>query len=560
MPTATANAWQPPPPLKAGPSRMSPWLTPHDTLSPSETGSTYSASVHSVSASVHSGLSSGRNLSTIFTRRGSLPGVRSAKSVRSLQSSSGFEDDLEMLPLPRASRKRLVPEHHEARTDRRKAEAAVAKWRKWIVEQPQQATTITDGPIASTSSSVLFRADRQSGETASNTNTPPSTLGRSGRDLSARGSLSIAGPSSSGFIPWNAEASETSHPASLNKALVPGALDIYTTDSVRALRDVELAVDPSFFENAAPLRVKRLSTHPRVSPNMENPFAAIDTLLSRRRIRPLVIELVQALGGYIDAVWCTTYPDRPCPWAGVPVARRASVAGALESKSWKSWTITAVQEGKRQGFLPSPPTLADVEFYEREIRHGLRDVDEAVNRRKDLGWAFGETVVKGGYGDIAPSNVMTDGQAGNIPRLLNDLEEALWGDALPAPSDLAFEHDSSFDPFSVYREGDELIGVGASSNEARDAALRELFGEYYAAPLSPEREVPGLSSSPRSRFDESPRTPADAAVPAMPGMPPLDFSRLGVLQEMSREEQLELGRRRHQEYLERKKGEGLKAD
>jgi hypothetical protein len=194
---------------------------------------------------------------------------------------------------------------------------------------------------------------------------------------------------------------------------------------VRALRDVELAVDPAYLETAAPTRVRRLSTHPRVSPEMENPFAAIDTLLSRRRIRPLVLELVQALGAYIDAVWCTTYPDRPCPWAGVPTsARRASLAGL--TKSWKSWTITAVQEGKRQGFLSSPPTADDVEFYGREIRYGLRDIDEAVNRRKDLGWAFGETVVRGAYGDIVPGNVMTDGRAGNIPRLLNDLEEALW--------------------------------------------------------------------------------------------------------------------------------------
>jgi hypothetical protein len=107
----------------------------------------------------------------------------------------------------------------------------------------------------------------------------------------------------------------------------------------------------------------------------------------------------------------------------------------------------------------------------------------------------------------------------------------------------------------VYREGDELIGVGAASTEARDTALRALFGAYYSAPLSPEREVPGLSHSPKSRVDESPRTPADAGVPAMPAVPELDFASLAVLQDMSREEQLELGRRRHQEYVERKRRE-----
>lgn len=147
------------------------------------------------------------------------------------------------------------------------------------------------------------------------------------------------------------------------------------------------------------------------------------------------------------------------------------------------------------------------------------------------------------------------------------------GDALPAPSDLAFEHDPTFEPFSVYREGDELIGVeNQTSHEARDTELRKLFGDYYPAqakaesgrvlepasptvPLSPDREMPALSSSPRSRFDESPRTPVDVAVPAMPPVPELDFSSLTVLGEMSREEQLELGRRRHQEYMERKRSE-----
>jgi hypothetical protein len=164
----------------------------------------------------------------------------------------------------------------------------------------------------------------------------------------------------------------------------------------------------------------------------ENPFAAIDTLLCRRLIRPLVLELVQALGAFIDAVWATTHTGQPIPWAGMPtiaVARRASSLNPMpqHGKGWHSWTIAAVQEGKRRGLLPDPPTAADVDFWELEIRYGLRDIDEAVNRRKDLGWAFGEVVIRGNYGDIIPSNVFAAGDnAGNIPRLLNDLEEALW--------------------------------------------------------------------------------------------------------------------------------------
>jgi len=210
---------------------------------------------------------------------------------------------------------------------------------------------------------------------------------------------------------------------------------------VRALRDVELAIDPTFFgaEYVSPTsRARRLSTHPRVS-DMENPFAAIDTLLCRRRIRPLVLELVQALGAYIDAVWSTTNGLKPNPWAGVPMpaaARRASSLTPMSptsptsskaAKNWHSWTLTAVQEAKRRGLISNPPTARDVEFWALEIRYGLRDIDEAVNRRKDLGWAFGEVVIRGEYGDIIPANVFAnDGGAGNIPRLLNDLEEALW--------------------------------------------------------------------------------------------------------------------------------------
>lgn len=38
-------------------------------------------------------------------------------------------------------------------------------------------------------------------------------------------------------------------------------------------------------------------------------------------------------------------------------------------------------------------------------------------------------------------------------------------------------------------------------------------------------------------------------------MPELDFSALGALQELSLEEKLELGRRRHKEYLERTRAE-----
>lgn len=145
---------------------------------------------------------------------------------------------------------------------------------------------------------------------------------------------------------------------------------------------------------------------------------------------------------------------------------------------------------------------------------------------------------------------------------------------MPASSDLAFEHDGVFNPFSVYREGDDLIGIDSQNKnpEEREAELRKVFGEAFSAyaprprssvvstsqaipAYSPEHPPPPLSSpsSPVSAKHElSLRTPADHHVAAMPD---LDFSVLGALQEMSMEEKLELGRRRHQEYLERTRAE-----
>ncbi|KAL1410003.1 hypothetical protein Q8F55_004003 [Vanrija albida] len=557
--------------------------------SASDSGSTRSLSVHSRERNLAAG---------IFGRRGSAaPGSARPPTAKSLTSSSNRsyrsnksnrsddgsgEQMFEMTAVTlRAGGKKRVHEDPSTRIDRRKAEAAMQKWRKWIVEQPTQPSPAESNPLFGPPQS-LAEAARYSPAP-----TPPAT--QASFLISPRGSL--AGPSSLGHGVMSSAATHTSDhshivgpgtPVSTSTALHPGQ-DIYTTESTRALRDVELAIDPGYFggDTTAPAqRTRRLSTHPRVS-SQENPFSFIDTLLSRRGIRPLVIELVISLGAYVDAVWSTTQPDQPCPWTGMPMPtaqRRVSfAAGAVPSRrTWRSWTITAVQEAKKRGFLSNPQTQTDVDFWGYEIRYGLRDTDEAVNRRKDMGWAFGEAVIRGQYGDIVPANVFaTDGGGGNIPRLLNDLEEALWGDAMPASSDLAFEHDGVFDPFSVYREGDDLIGVDSQNKnlEQRDAELRKVFGDAFSAyaprppsgidaprqsipAYSPEHPPPPLSSpsSPVSAKHElSLRTPGDQHTATMPD---LDFSVLGALQEMSMEEKLELGRRRHQEYLERMRAEG----
>lgn len=196
------------------------------------------------------------------------------------------------------------------------------------------------------------------------------------------------------------------------------------TDSVRALRDVELAVDEDILAAAIAQRAdqpRRMSTNPRVS-EAENPFIDIATRLGSRRVRPMVLELIQALGHFIDAVWSITYPSAPCPWIISEVNENP-----LDEKRWRSRMITAVQEGKASGHVNSPPSKRDVAFWGQEVRFALRDVDEVVGIYKGVGWAFSTALSKGWYGDIGVENILgEDGRGGNLARLLNDLEEAMW--------------------------------------------------------------------------------------------------------------------------------------
>ena len=196
-------------------------------------------------------------------------------------------------------------------------------------------------------------------------------------------------------------------------------MDVYNTDSIKALRDVELAVDRNVLSKMGldPHRSHMLAAGPRIS-SRENPFTEIAPRLGSRRIRPLVLELVQALGHYIDAVWHLTFPDRPCPWVH-----------ALHNRSphWTSKVVTAVQEGKRTGHVADPPTQTDLSFWQEEIRHSLRDVDDAVGIYKGVGWAFRRALLSGAYQEVNTLSVIgSDGTGGDTVRLLNDLEESLW--------------------------------------------------------------------------------------------------------------------------------------
>jgi len=208
-------------------------------------------------------------------------------------------------------------------------------------------------------------------------------------------------------------------------------LDHLTTETMRALQDVELAVDETVLSKTgrALSHPRRMSSNPRVS-QIENPFIDISSRLGSRRVRPLVIELIHGLGHYVDAVWSLRYPGKPCPWVmgpNTPPERRKSIIPEqAAARVWRSRMITAVQAGKAEGFV-SPPTMADLKFWEEEVKYSLRDVDDVVGIYKGVAWAFSTALVAGQYGEVQSSNVVgADEEGGNIARLLNDLEEAMW--------------------------------------------------------------------------------------------------------------------------------------
>lgn len=212
-----------------------------------------------------------------------------------------------------------------------------------------------------------------------------------------------------------------------------GDEDVYQTASVLALRDVELAVDEDVLRSMegarSRLNSRRMSVVPPPFPD-NNPFYDIVPRLSSRRVRPLVLELIQALGHFIDAVWYLEHPDQHCPWA-VPTATTSSVPSPTppgdNPSVWRSKMVTVVQDGKRDGHVDSSPTARDVQFWGTEIRHALKDVDSRVGIFKGVAWAFDTAIVEGRYGDVHPKNVTASGEhGGGLIRLLHDLEEALW--------------------------------------------------------------------------------------------------------------------------------------
>lgn len=279
--------------------------------------------------------------------------------------------------------------------------------------------------------------------------------------------------------------------------------EVFNTDSVLALRDVELAVDEEILERTQ----RAQATSPHFVSNRSrlyetlNPFGDITHRLSSRRVRPIALELIQALGHLVDAVWLSTYPDRPCPWIigldespiqssikHLIMTYRTPTDAYQTGVGWKSPMITAVQEGKRTGYVPT--TIADsyIQFCENEVAYAIGDVDQVVGVSKGAGYIFGRALRAGEYGAPVRTNVLgANGEGGGMTRLLNDLEEAIWGDAPPRVTDLAYELPDDFDPYAIPDESELIIaaaaaGGGSGHLTANSSSLADLFrGEASAS-------------------------------------------------------------------------------
>ncbi|KAK4689806.1 hypothetical protein P7C73_g286, partial [Tremellales sp. Uapishka_1] len=471
-----------------------------------------------------------------------------------------------------------------------KEDVAMAKWRRWVVNQPLPAPIDTSSthrrsyvsppdhiPMQSLSASPVQTPQLRQ----SSTLPPPSLYAKT---------LSSASPSraGSGGTISTASGSKISHEYSSYSSRAPtprmsyGDDIVMLTESVRALQDTELAIDEDLLAEAAERarsQPRRVSMNPRLS-ELENPFIDLVPRLGSRRVRPLVLELVQALGHYVDAVWHTRFPMKTCPWIqdlSRPDlgARRRSLAAMMEyqaSHTWVSQMITAVQTGKMEGHVSMPPTTRDVRFYEEEVIQGLRDVDEVVGIMKGAGRAFAKALRTGDYGKVSVDNVVNNrGLGGNIARLLNDLEEVIWGDAPPRPTDLAYDLPDDFDPY-LEPDADNPF----SPPKTPGLGLKEFFG-VPLMPLSPidhfvdQEEIyaipdlidPSSLSDDGSEPPRSPRAMESTSRQELLGRKTrtrggetsdtlVGRYGSGLKGGMSQAEKLEVGKKRHRQWLDQR--------
>ncbi|WWC87132.1 uncharacterized protein L201_002018 [Kwoniella dendrophila CBS 6074] len=434
--------------------------------------------------------------------------LTSTMNINMRPSSSGSrkgKEAVEMSSLPTMDNSASTSTAN-AIEDKSKEDMAMAKWRKWVVEQPIQMEPTDHSPLRSrrTSPASTFAGGLNPAVSPHlSMLSSPKQFHTTGSPLEPVGS---AGSSSSSVI--NPRTSGGFSPTSKLNRFDSGSAsgeynEIFNTESVMALRDVELAIDEEVLERNERSRGtgliqqnRRMSTQPRIS-ELPNPFVDIAQRLSSRRVRPIVLELIQALGHYLDAVWCITYPNRPCPWIiGInespipPSIRRMTMAQsqnqnqqtesslAADQQNWKSPMITAVQQGKQSGHVDIPPTIKDVEFWGDEVTFAIRDVDEVVGIYKGVGWAFGSAMRDGVYGSVSSDNVLgVKGEGGGMARLLNDLEEAIWGDAQPRPTDLSYDLPIDFDPYAVPDDQELLLAASAAATNGTSVPRRNGGGD-----------------------------------------------------------------------------------
>ncbi|WVN85221.1 uncharacterized protein L203_100366 [Cryptococcus depauperatus CBS 7841] len=433
---------------------------------------------------------------------------------------------------------------------REKQDVAVTRWRKWASEQQ----------IQNPASSSQTRPRRLS------PGIPLVTVSSSSRNAQTSSRQSLRSFNNEAQSPRDYDeslrfSSDAGSPLQLDD------FETLNTVSIMALRDVELAIDEDILERSKQAKVvpRRMSNRPRLA-EAPNPFVNIAQRLGSRRVRPFVIELVHALGYFIDAVWTLTYPHDPCPWIindgnfdQLPNMPQGMQVGP---SYWKSLMLTAVQEGKHAGHVPILPTAEDVEFWQEEVGFAMLDVDEVVGIQKRVRHAFARAVRLGQYGKLDKENVVgLAKEGGGVARLLNDLEEALWGYAPPRPTDLAYELPDDFDPYAIYEEPDpavaactgfslhsdhvpsNVIGKLAVTNSSIDGSKRD---EKEAHSVLPDLKV--LVTSSENNYSENGReTAIDLAsrsrIQAL--FPDLEIIPQGA-EDMTLKE---LGRRRYQEWL-----------
>ncbi|ODN96365.1 hypothetical protein L198_04079 [Cryptococcus wingfieldii CBS 7118] len=430
--------------------------------------------------------------------------------------------------------------------ERMKEDAAMEKWRKWVIEQPLQSGVPSTSPLKGKGSpvnggqkipSVSLNNTHRLSVTNSLLRTPSAfdTRGQSDPETSITSSLRTTSPRASSALASPFYPSGFGSPG--------GGGEIYNTDSVLALRDVELAVGDDAWSNAerAKAAPRRMSNKPRLS-QIPNPFGDVATRLGSRRVRPIVLELIQALGHFLDVVWSTTYPERSCPWIidnteecpVTPSVRKTKRARHTDSDptitselEWKSPMITAVQEGKRTGHVPTRPTSKDLGFWRDEVEFGIRDVDEVVGVKKGLGRAFGTALKEGRYGPPDAGNAL--GQNG--------------------------EGAGDFDPYALLDESELMAGgasgMGGAHPKAGSALLVDLLGASSSSSGTPTTSGPSFDSLPD--FNVNLASPVEDSIKAkevkskqrievlIPGIESIEGAEGMTLEE--------LGRRRHREWL-----------